>query len=98
MSDDKKKMSFKDFAEKQIDEVIIPTGLIQSPDDQEMLDDEHLPVIFATVHHRSESRPNGWTPAMIEAANIVGNEHILGPAKSDDPEVQAEIDKIKGNK
>jgi hypothetical protein len=35
-----------------------------------------IPALFATIHHRSEERPNGYTPADISWLNVIANEHI----------------------
>ena len=37
---------------------------------------EKLPVLFATIHWRSESRPDGWTSEEVEDLNIEANRHI----------------------
>ncbi len=38
--------------------------------------DDQVPSIFATIHFRSPSRPNGWTDDELELANIQINKHI----------------------
>ena len=38
--------------------------------------DKPIPALFATIHHRSEHRPDGYTPADISWLNVVDNRHI----------------------
>jgi hypothetical protein len=91
---DKNKFSFKDFG-KQLDEVVVPSGIVDSPEDQEIFDKEVIPNLFASIHWKGPDREFGYEPEDVEAMNLIANEHILGPAKHDDPKVQAAIDKIK---
>jgi hypothetical protein len=39
-------------------------------------DDRPLSVIFATIHHRSSTRPDGYSDAEISWLNVIGNRHI----------------------
>lgn len=46
-----------------------------------------VPVLFATIHHKSDQRPDGYTAEDIAELNNVGNAHRAAPAadESDDP-------------
>ena len=35
-----------------------------------------IPALFATIHHRSDERPDGYTPEDISWLNVIANEHI----------------------
>jgi hypothetical protein len=35
-----------------------------------------IPAIFATIHHRSPARPDGYGPEDISWLNVVANQHI----------------------
>jgi hypothetical protein len=39
-------------------------------------DDDNIPALFATIHFRSERRPNGYTDAEVAWLNVVANKHI----------------------
>jgi hypothetical protein len=38
--------------------------------------DEKIPALFATIHFRSERRPDGYTDEDIEDLSIEANKHI----------------------
>jgi hypothetical protein len=38
-----------------------------------MTDEKKIPALFATIHHRSESRPNGYTADDIFRMNLIAN-------------------------
>ena len=38
--------------------------------------DEPIPALFATIHHRSEERPNGYTAEDMSWLNVQANRHI----------------------
>ena len=38
--------------------------------------DDQIPSLFATIHFRSEQRPDGYTSDDIELLNIQANRHI----------------------
>jgi hypothetical protein len=38
--------------------------------------EQAIPAIFATIHHRSEERPGGYTRRDIAWMNVVANQHI----------------------
>ena len=91
MADEKdKKLSFKEFAkkpdEKQINEVILPTGTVDKDGTGQEETDEAIPAIFATIHHKSEHRPDGYTPEEIEELNRAANAHIPELNKKPDEE------------
>lgn len=48
---------------------------------------DDIPVLFATIHHQSEQRPDGYTADDIAELNNAGNAHRAAPAskESDDP-------------
>lgn len=37
---------------------------------------DQIPALFATIHHRSEARPNGYTDEDISWLNVQANRHI----------------------
>jgi hypothetical protein len=47
-------------------------------DDQTSAD---IPALFATIHFRSDERPDGYTDEAIAALNAIANETKLKPAK-----------------
>lgn len=65
------KLSFKEFAKKQIDEVVLPANVVATPEDEEL-----IPALFATIHHKSDTRPDGYTPEDIEDMNNAANAHM----------------------
>ena len=38
--------------------------------------DKPNPSLFATIHWRSDTRPDGYTPAAVSWMNVIGNRHI----------------------
>ena len=46
-----------------------------------------FPVLFATIHHKSDQRPDGYTAEDIEELNHAGNAHRAASSteESDDP-------------
>ena len=40
-----------------------------------------IPALFATIHFRSDARPDGYTDEDIAALNAIANEPKLKPAK-----------------
>lgn len=38
--------------------------------------DDAIPAIFATIHHRSEGRPGGYTDEQISWLNVQANRHL----------------------
>lgn len=44
---------------------------------------DQIPAIFATIHHRSDSRPDGYLPEDISYMNVLANAHM--------PELQKEL-------
>lgn len=46
---------------------------------------ENIPALFATIHHRSDERPNGYTPEDIAELNRLANERPAGPQKMWNP-------------
>lgn len=44
-----------------------------------------IPALFATIHFRSERRPNGYTDEQIAELNEAANPHWKDEAKRDDP-------------
>lgn len=88
--------SFKDFKAEagkpeKLDEVIIPAGATPGDDDdQDALkstagptDEAGIPALFATIHHQSDRRPNGYTEDDIWQMNHDANAHL--------PELQAKM-------
>jgi len=41
---------------------------------QDGITDRRLPALFATIHHRSDQRPHGYTADQIAALNKIANE------------------------
>lgn len=39
-------------------------------------DDNKIPALFATIHFRSDQRPDGYTDAQIAWMNVIANKHI----------------------
>jgi hypothetical protein len=39
-------------------------------------DDKPIPNLFATIHWRSDERPDGYTPADVSWMNVIANRHI----------------------
>ena len=35
-----------------------------------------IPALFATIHFRSEARPDGYTEQEVSWLNVVANEHL----------------------
>jgi len=69
---DKKKFSFSKFVESQpVNEVLLPTGVVDKPEDKEL-----IPNLFCTIHHKSDERPNGWDDDSLFWANHDANSHI----------------------
>lgn len=51
-----------------------------------MTDDKKpIPALFATIHFRSERRPNGYTAEDIAKLNEGANRHLDTDADRDDP-------------
>lgn len=38
--------------------------------------DDQIPALFATIHHRSDARPDGYTAEQISWLNVLANQHI----------------------
>lgn len=38
--------------------------------------DDQIPAIFATIHWRSDERPNGYTAEEVSWLNVIANRHI----------------------
>jgi hypothetical protein len=38
--------------------------------------DKPIPALFATIHHRSEDRPDGYSPEDVSWLNVIANRHI----------------------
>lgn len=52
----------------------------QNPEvDSTDVDPSDIPALFATIHHQSEQRPNGYTAADIEELNHAANAHRIAP-------------------
>lgn len=75
MAEEKKTKGFKDFT-KQIDEVLLPTGTVDADGIGQEETDAAIPALFATIHHKSDARPDGYTPSEIEELNRLANAHI----------------------
>lgn len=68
--------SFSEFTKtEQVDEVVLPAGP-ENPIDPDEIPDNLIPALFATIHHRSEHRPDGYTPEDIEDMNNAANAHL----------------------
>lgn len=39
-------------------------------------EDKAIPSLFATIHWRSDERPDGYTPADVSWMNVIANRHI----------------------
>lgn len=44
-----------------------------------------IPALFATIHFRSERRPDGYTDEHIAELNEAANRHLKDDADRDDP-------------
>lgn len=77
MSDtEKRRVSFKDFVKDEtVNEFVVPTNVVGKEEDQEELD-AHIPALFATIHFKSEHRPDGYTDEDIEDMNNKANAHL----------------------
>lgn len=70
--------SFGEFANKpaeDVNEVILPAGP-EDPIDPNEIPEDLIPSLFATIHHKSDKRPNGYTPEDIEDLNNTANAHL----------------------
>lgn len=47
-----------------------------------------IPALFATIHFRSERRPNGYTDEDIAKLNEMANRNLTDDAERDDPPVE----------
>jgi hypothetical protein len=67
--------SFSDFIARQKSD---PDGDAQDNPvvDPTTTDVSQLPALFATIHHQSESRPDGYTPEEITDLNNRANAHL----------------------
>lgn len=85
MTDKDKKLSFKDFVKQdkpeRVDEVILPANAVADQEDEAL-----IPNLFATIHFKSDDRPNGYTDEDIENMNNAANAHLphLQTKKTDD--------------
>lgn len=83
---------FKDFAQKPVVENTVtfntPDGVetaeFPDTDGQDIPEDDGIPAIFATIHFKSDARPDGYTPEDIEEMNRVANQHLAGVKNSGD--------------
>lgn len=72
--------SFKDFkAENPVVEAadtILP--VLHDPDQPEADhdDDDNLPRLFATIHHKSDERPDGYSSKDLWNMNNLANSHL----------------------
>lgn len=48
-------------------------GAADEPTDTKGVEPAELPALFATIHFRSEDRPNGYTPDEIAKLNELAN-------------------------
>jgi len=74
-----KKFSFSKFVQEQpeqVDEVMIPTGVIDHDETGKEELDDLLPVLYASIHFQSEHRKNGHTPEDMFDMNLLGNQHL----------------------
>ena len=81
---EKKKLSFKDFQKKQVDENIDYTK-VNVPTQPPVLnpsEDDKIPALFASIHHQSEDRPDGYSPADFFWMNHDANAHLPELQKS----------------
>jgi hypothetical protein len=52
------------------------------------VENEKLPALFATIHHQSEQRPEGYSPDDIEELNNLANAHLKGGKEDTDERPQ----------
>lgn len=69
--------SFGEFAKnaEQVDETILPAGP-EDPIDPNEVPEDLIPALFATIHHKSDTRPDGYSPEDIEDLNNAANAHL----------------------
>lgn len=80
----------KKFAEFQADAANSPAPAeTANPAEAEAADvdpsnPQDIPALFATIHHKSDQRPDGYTPEDIEELNNAGNASKAAPAEKEE--------------
>lgn len=89
--------AFKDFASKPVNETTGDVGGIPNEDEATVFNtpegpmsvepvEDDIPALFATIHFKSDDRPNGYTMEDIEEMNRLANSRLRGVRNNGDTE------------